>query len=152
MSRQPKRAATDRTADEIAELWQSMADGQTLYVVIRSGRRDIPVRVSIGEAGHGIVVIGYNKNDPFKDFALLARLLIEGRRITKAGYMGWADGLARDAAVWNSVKRMERTCRSHGYVDAWDEFQHVTGRKRRAPSVDPAVFERVEAELKGGKS
>lgn len=139
-----RRPIPDRSADEVAALWDELGT-RPLFFAIRSGRRDIPVSVALKDGAH---VIGVAGHDPFQDFALLARLLIEGRRLTRDGYMRWAGSVARDAAVWRAVKRQERTCATFGYRDAWDEYQHVTGRKKRPP-VDATVFDRIEAERKG---
>lgn len=122
MSRQPARQPESRTADEVAALWEQMAAGQPLFLVIRSGRRDIPVSVSMKDGGHCIVVVGHNENEPFADFSLLARLLVEGRRITKAGYMQWSGDMAREGAIWQATKRMESSASRYGYSSAEAEF------------------------------
>lgn len=140
-----RRAAAARSSDEAAELWGELGV-RVLYFAIRSGRRDIPVSVSLADGAHLLMVVG---RDPVADYDLLARLLVEGRRLSRDGFMRWAGDMARDAAVWSVVKRRERTAGFYGFVDALDEFKHRTGRKRRESTADPAVFERIEAQARG---
>jgi hypothetical protein len=113
-----KRAAADRPADDVAALWQELGY-RPLFFAIRSGRRDIPVSLALVDGAHSINVVGH---DPFQDFELLARLLIEGRRLSRDGFMRWTGDLARENALWRATKRKERTCRKYGFASPEAEF------------------------------
>lgn len=113
-------AAADRSADGVEALWLEMAAGRRLYLVVRSGRRDIPVSVGIGEDGrHSILAVS---PDPIHDHGLLARLLVEGRPIGREAYMRWSGDLAREGALWRATKRLGRTAGRYGFSGPEAEF------------------------------
>ena len=116
-----KRQVAALTADDVAALWQAMAGGQRLYLAIRSGRRDLPASVGIEDGRATMLVVGA---DPIRDYELLARLLVEGRHITRDGYMRWSGDLAREGALWRATKRLGRTSGRYGFSGPEAEFQH----------------------------
>jgi hypothetical protein len=113
-----KRAVTSRPTDDVAELWQELGR-RPLFFAIRSGRRDIPVSVALVDGAHQLHAPGH---DPFQDFELLARLLVEGRLLSRDGFMRWSGNLSREAALWRATKRLGRTCARFGFASPEEEF------------------------------